>query len=209
LRESCTTKSVELAIAQRSLGGTPEGMQAIESARSFTDSTLQTVRDLSHLLHPSLLDDLGLPAAVDWYLKGVGRRHEIRVELLEDGMESRMPPETESAAFRIIQEALTNVVKHAQATTARIYLQRLPNTVLITVEDNGVGFDPESELARTGRGLGLIGIRERAAYLLGTVRLESVVGKGTRLTVELPAPATSQTTDSGDESVRGEPELMS
>ena len=90
-------------------------------------------------------------------------------------------------AYRIIQEALTNVVKHAQAKSCRVYLQRLANTLLVTVEDDGIGFDLEA----SGRpddpyGLGLIGIRERVARLGGSLRLESAPGQGTRLTVELP-----------------------
>jgi signal transduction histidine kinase len=82
---------------------------------------------------------------------------------------------------------LTNIAKHARATNCRVYLQRLPTTVLVTIEDDGAGFD-EAEVARAGAraGLGLIGIRERAKHLRGTVRLESTPGKGTRLTVELP-----------------------
>jgi signal transduction histidine kinase len=189
-----TAIKVELAIAQRAIDGAQDSGHVLDSARAITDGALQTVRDLSHLLHPALLDDLGLPAAVDWYLKGFGRRHGLRVDLLQDGMDERLTPDTEAAAYRIIQEALTNVVKHAKATTCRVYLQRLPNTVLITVEDDGAGFDP-GRGATSGhhRGLGLIGIRERAAHLRGTVRLESASGRGTRLTVELPAAVRAAT----------------
>ena len=75
-----------------------------------------TVRDLSHLLHPAMLDDLGLRATVDWYLRGFSKRHDIRVELLHDRMDERLTSETEATAYRIVQEALTNVAKHAQAT---------------------------------------------------------------------------------------------
>jgi len=99
----------------------------------------------------------------------------------------RLTPETEAAAYRIVQEALTNVAKHARATVCRVYIQRLPNTVLITIEDNGAGFDLTEVARAADRGLGLIGIRERASHLQGTLRLESAPGKGTRLTVELPA----------------------
>jgi signal transduction histidine kinase len=139
-------------------------------------------------LHPSLLDDLGLAAAVDWYLRGFGQRHGLRVDLVQERMEQRLQPEAEVTAYRIVQEALTNVVKHAHATSCRVYLQRLANTLLVTVEDDGVGFDP----AATDRSdhqhrLGLIGIRERVSRLGGSLRLESAPGRGTRLTVELPA----------------------
>ena len=182
-----TAIKVELAVAQRAIeadGGRP---QVLQDARSIADGALHTVRDLSHLLHPPLLDDLGLPAAIEWYLRGFSKRHDIRVDLLHDPMPERLTPETEAAAYRIVQEALTNVAKHAHATVCRVYVQRLPNTVLITIEDDGAGFDPTQAAQAADRGLGLIGIRERASHLQGTLRLESAPGKGTRLTVELPA----------------------
>jgi signal transduction histidine kinase len=185
-----TAIKVELAVAQRTIEASGGAAGLLEDARSITDGALTTVRDLSHLLHPALLDDLGLPAAVEWYLRGFGKRHDIRVEVLHDRMDERLTPEIEASAYRIVQEALTNVAKHARATACRVYLQRLPNTILITIEDDGVGFDA-AEAGRAGGhgGLGLIGIRERVSHLRGTVRLESAPGKGTRLTVEVPARA--------------------
>jgi signal transduction histidine kinase len=187
---------VELAVAQRAIEAAAGPAHLLRDAEALTDGALHTVRDLSHLLHPSLLDDLGLTAAIDWYFRGFGKRHGIRVDLLHERMDERLVPETEAAVYRIVQEALTNVAKHAQATTCRIYLQRLPNTLLITIEDDGTGFDVEG-IRRAGapRGLGLIGIRERVAQLRGTLRLESAPGKGTRLTVELPAHVRAQPAD--------------
>jgi signal transduction histidine kinase len=191
-----TALKVELAVAQRTIEASGGAFQLLEDARSITEGAIATVRDLSHLLHPALLDDLGLPAAVEWYLRSFGRRHDIRAEVLHDRMEERLTPEIETSAYRIVQEALTNIAKHARATACRVYLQRLPHTVLITIEDNGAGFDP-GDVQRPGGagGLGLIGIRERASQLRGTVRLESAPGKGTRLTVELPARARATSTD--------------
>jgi len=115
-------------------------------------------------------------------------------------MPDRLTPDTEAAAYRIVQEALTNVAKHAQATVCRVFVQRLPNTVLITIEDNGAGFDLPAAARGADRGLGLIGIRERVLQLQGTLRLESSPGKGTRLTVELPArsrPSAAGIADAG------------
>jgi len=182
-----TAIKVELAMAGRAIeaaGGRPG---VLEEARSITDGALSTVRDLSRLLHPALLDDLGLTAAIEWYLRGFSRRYDIRAELLYDGAEPRLSTELETSIYRIVQEALTNVAKHARATICRVYLQRLAHTVLVTIEDDGVGFD-EVAIQRAGAsaGLGLISIRERAAQMAGTVRLETGPGKGTRLTAELP-----------------------
>jgi signal transduction histidine kinase len=178
---------VEIAIARRGLEGVP-AYTTLTDAESMADSALTTVRDLSRLLHPAMLDDLGLPAAVDSYLRGFGTRYGLRVELLIDRMDDRLQPETEVTAYRVIQEALTNVARHAQAQSCRVYLQRLAATVLITIEDDGIGFDAEEATRPDLRtGLGLLGIRERASLLRGTMRLESTRGAGTRLTVELPA----------------------
>jgi signal transduction histidine kinase len=184
-----TAIKVELAVAERAITAAGGPAASLSGARTIADGALQTVRDLSHLLHPALLDDLGLKDAVDWYLRGFGKRHGLRVDLLHDHMDGRFSMETEASAYRIIQEALTNVAKHAQATNCRVYLQRLPHTILITLEDDGLGFDvAQVEQHRDVRnGLGLVGIRERVMHLQGTMRLESAPGKGTRLTVELPA----------------------
>ena len=134
-----TAIKVELAVAERAIDAGGGDVRLLHDARSITEGALTTVRDLSHLLHPALLDDLGLPAAVEWYFEGFGKRHDIRAEVLHDDMDERLAPEIEASAYRIVQEALTNVAKHARATACRVYLQRLPHTVLITVEDNGVG----------------------------------------------------------------------
>jgi signal transduction histidine kinase len=182
-----TAIKVELAVAQRSAAAAGVNVDGLNDARKIAEGALHTVRDLSRLLHPSMLDDLGLPATVDWYLKGFGRRHGVRIELLQDGMNGRLAPETEAGIYRIVQEALTNVAKHAQAATCRVFLQRLTHSVLVTIEDDGVGFRPdEVNLPGASRGIGLVGIRERVAQLRGELRLESAPGKGTRLTVEVP-----------------------
>lgn len=186
--QALTAIKVEIAVAQRASGTSPDATAALDDARAIADGVLHTVRDLSRLLHPSLLDDLGLAAAAEWYLNGFGRRHGVRTDLLQDGMDERLAPETESAAYRIIQEALTNVAKHAHASNCRLYLQRLTNTLLVTIEDDGVGFDLNAPRTSDGaRGLGLVNIRERVAQLRGTMRMESGAGRGTRLTVEVPA----------------------
>lgn len=183
-----TAIKVELAVAQRSVEAVGGNVDALKDARKITEGALHTVRDLSRLLHPSMLDDLGLPATIEWYLKGFGRRHGVRIELLQDGVDERLPPETEAGIYRIVQEALTNVAKHAQATTCRVFMQRLTNTVLVTIEDDGIGFRPEEvNVPGASRGIGLVGIRERVTQLRGELRLESGPGKGTRLTVEIPA----------------------
>ena len=208
-----TAIKVELAVASHAVEAAGGPSTALNGARSLTEGAIQTVRDLSQLLRPAVLDDLGLPAAIGSYLREYGRRHDIRVELLQERMDERLSPDTEAAAYRIVQEALTNVARHAKASRCRVYLQRLANTVLVTVEDDGIGFDaPATEDAGRREGLGILGIRERVVQLGGTLRLESTLNKGTRLTVELPAtirPAenTDETADS-QEARRPAPEVM-
>jgi signal transduction histidine kinase len=147
---------------------------------------------------------LGLPAATRDFVKGFAKRHDIRVELALDQMERRLSPEVETAAYRTIQEALTNVARHARATVSRVTLRRSDQMLRVTIEDNGVGFDAAAaDAPGHRRGLGLIGIRERVAQLDGVVRLQSQVGKGTTLSVELPAHLRA-TADDGDDPISSE-----
>lgn len=177
---------VELALAQNQLGADGAG-DLLNDAQSITQGALHTVRDLSHLLHPAVLDDLGLVAAADTYLQTFGKRHGIRTRFEQEGMAKRVGPGMEIAAYRIVQEALTNTVKHAGATSCAVTVRHLAATLLVTIEDNGCGFDPVAlDLAGAAAGLGLIGIRERVAQLQGTLRVESAQGCGTRVTVEFP-----------------------
>jgi signal transduction histidine kinase len=182
-----TAIKVELSVAQTAIeaAGVPAGI--LEDARLITEGALQTVRDLSQLLHPAMLDDLGLAAALDWYVRGVSQRHDLRAEFQHEGVHDRLAVHTEVAAFRIVQEALTNVVKHARATSCRVTLRRRDQRLDLTIEDNGIGFDVTSADTKERRGLGLVGIRERVAQLRGTLRIERGVAAGTKIVVELPA----------------------
>jgi signal transduction histidine kinase len=199
-----TAIKVELGFAQRAIEASGGSPQLLNDARAVTDGALQTVRDLSRLLHPVILEDLGLPAATRDFVKGFAKRHDIRVELALDQMERRLSPEVETAAYRTIQEALTNVARHARATVSRVTLRRSDQMLRVTIEDNGVGFDAAAaDAPGHRRGLGLIGIRERVAQLDGVVRLQSQVGKGTTLSVELPAHLRA-TADDGDDPISSE-----
>jgi len=194
--QALTAVKVELALAQRTIDGAKEPTDMLQAARRITDGALHQVRDLSYLLHPAALDEFGLVPAVDAHIKRFSKRHEIAAELSHANMSSRLAPETEAAAYRIIQEALNNVAKHATATECRVCLARQQDTLRIVVEENGIGFDASAPRSPDRRGLGLIGIRERAAHLNGTVLIESVRGRGTRIMVELPV---RRATDTGGE----------
>ena len=192
--QALTAVKVELALAQRAIDGTHGPINMLQAARTITDGALHQVRDLSYLLHPAALDEFGLVSAVDAHIKSFSRRQEILAELSHASMTGRLAAETETAAYRIIQEALNNVAKHAKATQCKVYLARQQDTLRIVVEDNGIGFDASAPRSADRRGLGLIGIRERAAHLNGAVVVDSVEGRGTRIVVELPV---RRATDAG------------
>jgi signal transduction histidine kinase len=176
---------MELSIAERAIdAGAPAALKLLP-ARTITDSALQSVRDLSRLLHPAILDDLGLPAAIDAYLKESGDRYGVSAKAVLEGMDGRLPPEVEAAAYRIVQEGVTNVGRHAHAATCCVRLEHADGHLTITLDDNGIGFDPAE--GGGGGGLGLVSMRERAANLGGTFHVDSRRGVGTRLVIELPA----------------------
>jgi signal transduction histidine kinase len=183
-----TAVKMELSVAQRTIDAAGVPGRPLDDAHSIADSALTAVRDLSRLLHPSLLDDLGLAAAVDAAAKGFRRRHGIAVDLETTGLEVRLPPPVEAAAYRIVQESLTNLARHAQARRCRITMGHADNLLTVTVEDDGIGIRvAEAEHGGTGRGLGLISMRERVAQLGGTLAVESLPGHGTRITARIPA----------------------
>jgi signal transduction histidine kinase len=194
--QALSAVKVELAVAERRIERISGARALLAEAQSSADSAIHSVRDLSHLLHPSVLDDLGLVAALDSLVTDFRRRHHIGVEFLHEGHDHRLQAETERAAYRIAQEALTNIARHAEATTGDVRLTTEPASLTLTIDDNGVGFDV-ADVERPGkrRGLGLLSIRERVAGLGGTVRIESAPGSGSRIEVTLPAVEPPQVDD--------------
>lgn len=198
--QALTALKVELAIVQRNADLRGESGHLLDDARAMADGALHSVRDLSHLLHPSLLDDLGLPAAIDRYLRGISQRHGLSVDLMQENMDERLQPEVEVCAYRIVQEAVTNVVKHAHATRCHVHLLRKTDLLEVTIEDDGCGFDTAAPPSpERPRGLGLLGIRERVATLRGTLRIISAPDTGTRVTVEMPARTRATEADESTE----------
>ena len=186
---------VEVACAQRQTQAAGLDTTVFAGVNSLTENALQTVRDLSRILRPAMLDDLGLLPALEAHLVAFADRHHLRAEFHHDQFERRLAPAIELAAFRIVQEALTNIAKHAEAGICRVYVRRQLKTVVITVEDDGIGFDVTTVMSGAQAGLGLLGIRERATHLGGTVHLEAVGEGGSRVRVELPAQWRSESAD--------------
>jgi len=185
--QALTAIKLELSVAERTLDRQVGTNEALNGVRAISDRALQSVRDLSHLLHPALLDDIGLSAALDLQLQSFSKRSGIRTELLQIGMEHRLAPDVELCLYRVAQEGLTNVARHANASSCRVHLRRVPDSVELAVEDDGRGFVPPAADGNLMHGgLGLLGIRERVTGLNGSIRLDSVPGRGTRLTVVVP-----------------------
>ncbi|TAK11948.1 MAG: sensor histidine kinase, partial [Acidobacteria bacterium] len=177
---------VELAFAQRPNADASQIAARLEDVRAITEGALHTIRDLSHLLHPAMLDDLGLMASLESLIANFRTRHDVRVELRQQNMTSRLPTDLETAIYRIVQEGLNNVAKHASATTCVVSIGREGDWVHVAIEDDGVGFSSESGTDAARHGLGLIGIRERAALLQGAFSVVTAPGRGTQLLVQLP-----------------------
>lgn len=145
----------------------------------------ERIRDLSHELRPAMLDHLGLVPAVEFLAANFGKRTGLQIKV-ESTLDGRLPPQLAITLYRIIQEALTNVRRHARATRVRVHLSRRGNTIRCTVSDNGVGFDPAATVQSALPGLGLLGIRERLSALGGKLRIQSAEGQGTRLEITAP-----------------------
>ena len=182
-----TAIRVELDVTQRAIeSGKTTVPEDLAEVQTITDGAIRTVRNLSQLLHPAALDDLGLPAAIDASLRGLTRRYQIRAELQQVNLPDRLPREVELAAYRIVQEAITNVGKHSHASHCQVRLTQLTDRLLVEVEDDGVGFIEDLDRPIASRGLGLVSVRERANRLGGTFNILSAPGKGTRVIVSLP-----------------------
>lgn len=162
-----------------------ERREANASVRELVSTTLQDVRRLAVELRPSALDDFGLVPAVERLAQTFSERTGIEVDVQARLDEERLPAEAETALYRIVQEALTNVAKHARAPRVSILLTKRDGAVAVVIEDNGRGFDSRQP---QGGGLGLVGMRERIGLLDGRLTIESAEGGGTSVVAEVPLP---------------------
>jgi len=190
--QALTAIKMAVGVALRTPGTHPRAQAALEEARGVAETTLQGVRDLSQLLHPSMLDDFGLPETLAAYLRNFSRRTGIRAHLSHEGGDERMTPDIEVCVYRIVQEALTNVARHSGALSCTVSLRRIEGEVELVVEDSGRGMAPAAGGADARRGLGLMGMRERAQALAGRFTIANRPEGGTRIVVTLPVRAGAQ-----------------
>ncbi|HEY6102207.1 MAG TPA: GAF domain-containing sensor histidine kinase [bacterium] len=181
--QALTALILNLEIAEQTAGAADP--QRLRRLRGIAEDTLAELRRLIYDLRPTILDDLGLAAAVRWYVKESVEPQGLQVAMTISGAEDRLPHHVETAVFRIVQEALTNILKHAQARRAEVDLRIGPSGVRIRIDDDGKGFDLSTITARRDGGLGVMGMRERAELLGGRLQVISDP-RGTRVEAVIP-----------------------
>ncbi len=177
-----------LAIETSDSNAQPETREQMKRMKALADRVLDSIHHLIFDLRPSMLDDLGLAAALESSLESRLEPSGMDVSFEVSGRERRLNPEIETTLFRLAQEAISNIRRHADAESAKVSLEFGENEVRLRIEDDGQGFDAE-EVERSAdrtRGLGLLGMRERAALVDGTFTVDSAPGKGTRIDVRIP-----------------------
>ncbi|HEX7903615.1 MAG TPA: PAS domain S-box protein, partial [Chitinophagaceae bacterium] len=158
--------------------------EKIKSLNEMLDATVKTVRRISSELRPSLLDDLGLGATIDWHLKEFGERVGIKTSFIEPQKEIDLADSIKTGLFRIFQESLTNVARHSGAKNVTVSLQHIENLTILSIKDDGKGF--EQEKIGNKKTLGILGMKERSAMMGGTYETVSLPGQGTAVIVSVP-----------------------
>jgi len=155
----------------------------LDNIRTFADSSVNSIRDIALLLRPSMLDDLGLIPALEWQAREVSRRSGIHVKVAAENMPDSLSDEMRTCIYRVVQEALQNVSRHSGAKNSLVTVRQDDNSLSLSVEDDGHGFDADRM-----RGLGMLGMEERVRQLGGKLEIHSAPGNGATLRVKLPIP---------------------
>jgi PAS domain S-box-containing protein len=187
LHDDLSQKLAYLAMDLGKLASKPTSKEMLDHLRGLQNrarDAAETVRHISHQLHPSILDDIGLEAALEQYSEEFEERSGIRTHFSSRDVPDSLPREVASSMYHIFQESLRNVSKHSEAETVYVTLDFTGGVLRLTIKDEGVGL-PENRL-KTGGGIGMVGMRERAHLVNGTVSIESQVGEGTEVTVAVP-----------------------
>jgi signal transduction histidine kinase len=166
-----------------------EALRQLQLVEDMTERNATVVRNISLLLRPTMLDDLGLVPALKWYAREVSRSGPMAVDVVAESFVDDLPEEHRTCVFRIVQEAIRNAGRHAAAHQVRIRIHEAPETLSVSIEDDGRGFDPSQE-----SGLGILGMQERVMHLQGKLEVNSKKGKGTIIALTLPLPANHRTT---------------
>lgn len=172
---------------------TPGLAEALEDTQELVQQLNKEIRTTSYLLHPPLLDENGLPQAIEWYMQGLMERGDLKIDLDIPRDFGRLPADLELAVFRIVQESLTNIHRHSGSKTARIRLSRTEGKVLLEIQDQGKGISADKLVAIKAQrtGVGMTGMRERVRHFKGGMDIRSN-GDGATIVVTIPLPAASE-----------------
>jgi signal transduction histidine kinase len=183
--QALTGVKLLLDVTERSPHLPATDRERVHEARTVVDEALEQVRDLSLDLRPGVLDNLGLLAALRWLFERYTRQTGVQVRFSMDGLEQRLPASIEIGVYRLIQEALINVSRHAQTASVTVQVRATLEDLTLYVVDDGAGFEAEQALM-SGRSTGLAGMAERARLLGGTFSLFSMPGEGTTIAAIFP-----------------------
>jgi signal transduction histidine kinase len=189
-----TALKIQLELLEREASGISALASRIAAARDLSDTSLAEVRQLSHLLRPQMLDELGLEPTLRWLARTFQKRTGIEVDVALEGRERRADPDLETLVYRIVQEALTNVARHSGARAATVTLSRERRKLFVRIADRGAGFQPEALLSASDeeRGFGVRAMRDRVEFVNGRFSLRSAPGEGTVVEAEIPLPDLSK-----------------
>jgi two-component system sensor histidine kinase UhpB len=201
LGQTLTALTLQLERLREKLEGAipPEAAAHLDDSVETARLALNETREMSRLLRPPVLDDLGLAAALSWFARTLEQRTGLKVELALDGLEERLDPDVETLVFRLVQEALTNALKHSGVDRARVTVKRAVELLDLQVSDAGRGFDPRAVLGRgSAVGSGLRGMRDRLELFGGRLELASTPGQGTVLSAAVPLTEAIEAIEAGE-----------
>jgi two-component system sensor histidine kinase UhpB len=189
-----TALKIQLELLEREAAGMTQLAERIASSRELAETALTEVRQLSHVLRPQMLDELGLEPTLRWLARTFHKRTGIEVDVAFDGAGPRAGPDLETLVYRVVQEALTNVARHSGAGAATVTLSRERTRLLVRIEDRGAGFRPEALLSagEDDRGFGVRAMKDRVEFMNGRFTIRSAPGSGTVVEAELPLPEPSK-----------------
>jgi PAS domain S-box-containing protein len=198
LAQSLTAIKMDATWVREAMPRDADALRAkLDDMLGLLDSTVAATRRIASDLRPLLLDDLGLVPAVEWLTHNFSQRHGVPCRLsLDEDEDVELGEPYATAVFRIVQESLVNVAKHAGASRVDVRIERRGAAVVLEVADDGAGFSLDAP--RKAGSLGLMGLRERAQLLQGTVEIDTAPGRGTRIRVLIPVPETADAAETGD-----------
>jgi signal transduction histidine kinase len=173
--------------SQHGLEKNSEFVEEVQRVKKIVEDTLQNVRDTSQMFRPAILDDFGLEQTLEWFASQFARQTGIKVHYEGNSPGQLMPSDSAIHIYRIVQAALANVARHSGAHEAWVSLTKADGNLALEIRDDGEGFNPDADMDRTsGEGMGLMGMRERAEHLKGTIVVRSAPGHGTMVRIEIP-----------------------